>query len=334
MTARGGDRLDLADVTREVERRPGKRLPLVSVLTPSYNQERWIGENLASVAEQTHGAIEHIVMDGGSTDGTVDLLRDRAGQHVRWLSEPDRGQSHALNKAYAASRGEFIGWLNSDDVYFDRDVVRDVVAYFERHPDADVVYGHAVLINDEGLILQVLWSPKFNPRLFRWHNFVSQPAAFIRRTALGDTFVDEQYDYTMDRELWLRLARSSSFRRMNRVVACDRHHLGRKSLARSDLRHGDMLRMKSIYKISVGRKQVVVEKVLKIVRRIIGVRLALGCSPTRGAHAQVDSRRRLLFRQVAMLRRLMPSGGARRHGNEHLRGTRVSRETDGGKASR
>jgi glycosyltransferase involved in cell wall biosynthesis len=98
------------------------RRPLVSILTPSFNQAAWLRENLRSVSEQTYANIEHVVMDGGSTDDSVEILR-RADARVRWRSQNDRGQSHALNLALSASGGEIIGWLNSDDAYFDRSVL-------------------------------------------------------------------------------------------------------------------------------------------------------------------------------------------------------------------
>src|SRR5688572_23602687 len=99
---------------------------LVSILTPSYNYAQFIGDCLLSVTNQTHPNIEHIVVDDASTDGTVDVLRD-TGTSVRWVSEPDRGQSHALNKALAMSEGEIIGWLNADDAYADTRAVERAV---------------------------------------------------------------------------------------------------------------------------------------------------------------------------------------------------------------
>src|SRR5713226_6394238 len=113
---------------------------LVSILTPSFNQARWLADNLRSVTNQTYPHIEHIIMDGGSTDSSVEILK-KAGPNVRWRSEPDRGQSHALNKAFAESRGEVIGWLNSDDAYFTPTAVAEAVQVFERCPDVNVVYG-------------------------------------------------------------------------------------------------------------------------------------------------------------------------------------------------
>src|SRR5690349_2661306 len=107
---------------------------LVSILTPSYNQAKWLADNLRSVAAQDYPYIEHVVMDGGSTDGSVDILR-HADSRVRWFSEADDGQSHALNKALAESHGDIIGWLNSDDAYFSPDAVSTVVRAFTNNPD-------------------------------------------------------------------------------------------------------------------------------------------------------------------------------------------------------
>src|SRR5450759_2420073 len=139
---------------------------LVSVLTPSYNQAAWLSDNLRSVARQSYPSIEHIVMDGGSTDGTLDIL-STAGDSVRWRSEPDKGQSDAINKAFRESRGEIVGWINSDDAYFDRRVIADVVSCFVEHPDVDVVYGHCAQVTGNGALVQMLWAPPFDRRLLR-----------------------------------------------------------------------------------------------------------------------------------------------------------------------
>src|SRR5258707_986120 len=104
----------------------GKVRPLVSVVTPSFNQGRWLIENLRSVAVQSYPLIEHVVMDGGSTDGSLAVLAD-ASPSVVWESGPDNGQSDAINKAFRRSSGEIIGWLNSDDAYFSSDVVDKAV---------------------------------------------------------------------------------------------------------------------------------------------------------------------------------------------------------------
>ena len=110
-----------------------------------------------------------------------------------WRSEPDKGQSDAINKAFRASKGEIIGWINSDDAYFDCRVVEDVVAYFSAHPDVDVVYGHAAQVSEDGTIIWMIWVPWFMRRVLRIVNFIGQPVAFIRRSALSDPMLDVSY---------------------------------------------------------------------------------------------------------------------------------------------
>lgn len=208
--------------------------PLVSILTPSFNQARYIGDALRSVACQSYPNIEHIVMDGGSTDGTVDILKS-AGESVTWRSEPDRGQCDAINKAFTLAKGEVIGWINSDDAYFDCDVVQRVVDAFRANSDVDVVYGHAVRTAEDGRVVFILWTPRFKYRRMQLLNFLVQPSVFIRRSALGDRVVDDRFDFTMDWELWLRLGRSHRFMRLNSVLAVDRHQPGRKNRTAIDV---------------------------------------------------------------------------------------------------
>ncbi|MEI7815303.1 MAG: glycosyltransferase family 2 protein [Coriobacteriia bacterium] len=220
--------------------------PLVSILTPSFNQAAWLADNLASVSCQTHRDIEHVVMDGGSTDGSVDILR-AAGDSIIWRSEPDGGQANAVNKAFAASHGEIIGWLNSDDAYFDTRAVEDVVAFFDKHPDVDVVYGHAARIDTDGKVFRILHVPRFNLRHLLWECFLVQPAVFIRRRAIEDAFVNEDFHFAMDWELWLRLSQTRKFARLDRVLAVDRVQADRKMLTWLDVLEADMNELEKMY---------------------------------------------------------------------------------------
>jgi glycosyltransferase involved in cell wall biosynthesis len=281
----------------------------VSVLTPSFNQGRWLVNNLRSVAGQDYPNIEHIVMDGGSTDDSVDIL-ERSDDRVRWWSESDLGQSHALNKALAASRGEILGWLNSDDAYFDPFAVGAAVRVFTDRPDVDVVYGHAALVNAEGLLLQMLWMPRFRYSLLRRHNFISQPAAFIRRAALDKTIADESYQYAMDRELWLRLSARHRFERLDRIVAIDRHHYGRKSYLWMDEAEADRAQLAATYGVPRTRVNKALQKGLKIGFRLRGLTLLGEIGSGLTFSALLDSRWRLAVRQVAVLRSAMPAGSA------------------------
>ena len=281
--------------------------PLVSILTPSYNQARWLPDNLRSVACQSYPRIEQIVMDGGSTDGSPDILR-HAGESVRWRSEPDRGQSHALNKAFAESKGELIGWLNSDDAYFGPDAVASVVELFERRPEIDVVYGHAALVNADGLILHMIWAPPFSYRLLRLHNFIIQPTAFVRRTALDAVVADEAYDSAMDRELWLRLGSDHGFARLDKVLAIDRHHLSRKTVAQPDLGRADTERLAAAYGVPHGRLAWARRKAAIIAFRLAGVRLLSAADGPLAFDGIRDGRRRLVLRQMLARRAAMPAG--------------------------
>ncbi len=284
----------------------GAALPLVSILTPSFNQAAWLGNNLASVACQTYPHIEHVVMDGGSTDGSVDLLR-AAGDSIVWRSEQDRGQSHALNKAFAMSRGEIIGWINSDDAYFDCTVVEDVVAAFRSHPEVDVVYGHLAQISEDGTIIWLNWTPRFSRRLLKIVNFVGQPVAFARRSALDDPLVDEAYDFAMDYELWLRLeSKGCRFRRISRITAVDRHHPGRKGVTMVDVLHADLKRLESSHGRGYPRGKRVLSWGFYAWRRAMGALLIARIPGELAFTSTRTSRWALLRRQLLSWRKRWP----------------------------
>ncbi len=181
----------------------------ISIVTPSYNQGRFIERTLQSVSSQTGVEWDHYVADGGSTDETVAILESR-GDALRWVSERDRGQAHAVNKGIAATDGEVIGWLNSDDVYYPDALVR-VKEFFERNPHVDVLYGHADHIDPDDKAFEEYPAEPWDLRRLEERCFVRQPAAFIRRRVLEIYGVlDESLHYCMDYELWLRLGRAGA----------------------------------------------------------------------------------------------------------------------------
>lgn len=283
--------------------------PVVSVLTPSYNQARWLRDNLRSVAGQSYPLVEHVIMDGGSTDGSLDILA-AASPAVNWESGPDRGQSDAINAAFHRSTGEIVGWLNSDDTYFYRDVVADAVRVFERHPDVGVVYGHAALVNGVGALLHVLWTPTFAPAVLRAYNLICQPTVFVRRSMVGrPNLVDPAFEYCMDWELLLHMARRTRFRRLDRIVAIDRHHLRRKSLTRLDLAAQDQELIVQRYRIPAIAGNRILHRTTKIAIRLAGLSKVLEAA--RGSDLialDVGPVHEIVIRQVAQLRRWMPSG--------------------------
>jgi glycosyltransferase involved in cell wall biosynthesis len=280
---------------------------LVSILTPSFNQGRFLADCIRSVAGQSYGKVEHVVCDGGSTDSTRNVLSVAPGT-VRWISEPDRGQSHALNKALAMSRGEIIGWLNSDDAYLDPRAIEAAVQRFLDDPTVDVLYGHAALANADGLILQLRWVPPFSYRLLRFETFIVQPSVFMRRGVLSDGFADEEYHSAMDMELWLRLARKHRFGRLDRVLAIDRHHPARKVYTRPDLTKADEQRLIARYGIPPYRRLRLVRRAFRVAIRLLSLRLIPAAFEPHACKAHTDGASRLVLRQLVVPRRMMPVG--------------------------
>jgi glycosyltransferase involved in cell wall biosynthesis len=280
--------------------------PLVSILTPSFNQGRWLVDNLESVACQTYPYIEHIVMDGGSADDSLDALAS-AGPAVTWRSEPDKGQPDALNKAFDASNGTVVGWLNSDDALFDCRVVEDVVAYFEAHPAVDVVYGHAAQISSEGRIISYVGVPRFSKELLKLTCYLAQPAVFIRRRAIADRFIDVSFQYAMDWELWLRLAETYRFGRIDRVLAVDRLQPERKRSTWLSVYERDYARLTSMYGMHLPWYFGGLNRVLHVCSRIHGARFALRRPDRLAFSGPQDSRGDVLRRQLLSRRAKWPA---------------------------
>jgi glycosyltransferase involved in cell wall biosynthesis len=195
--------------------------PLISIVTPSLNQGRWIEEALHSVLSQDYPRIEYLVMDGGSTDGTVDTLRKYEGR-VAWQSGPDGGQSRALRTAFARMKGEILGWLNADDVYLPG-AVRAAVRALSADPTLGLVYGDAEFIDVDGQPLgravHIAPVDRSDP-LLRLGDCIVQPATFFRREAYEAVGgLDPDLHWTMDYDLWLRLARRFPSRHLDEVLA-------------------------------------------------------------------------------------------------------------------
>ncbi len=183
--------------------------PLVSVITPSYNHAPYIRRTIESVLAQDYSPIEHIVVDGGSTDGTVAILREygeRYPDRFRWVSEADKGQSDALNKGIAMARGEFIGWQNSDDYYYEN-VFREPIQYLIDHPNVAMVYGDRRRVDEDGNCPTFDSVGPFRPELLiELDECIPNQAAFMRREAVvACGGVNPDIHLGMDRDLWLRM---------------------------------------------------------------------------------------------------------------------------------
>jgi glycosyltransferase involved in cell wall biosynthesis len=203
--------------------------PLVSVVTPSLNQARYLREAIESVRTQDYPHVEHIVVDGGSTDGTLDILAEY--DHLRWVSEPDRGQSHALNKGFSMATGEIFGWLNADDAY-PRNAVREALAVLAGG-EVDLLYGDITRMNDDGV------NPRRIPTRPTWDlwteaNFgcgIFSPAVFFTRTAYEAVGgVDESLHLTMDYDLWLKIGARFAVEHVDAVWGVQRIHNDAKTI--------------------------------------------------------------------------------------------------------
>lgn len=191
--------------------RCGTPLPRISIVTPSYGQAEFIGRTMDSVLSQGYPNLEYFVQDGGSTDGTVEVLRRYSARLSGWESVSDRGQSHAINLGFAKTSGEIMAWLNSDDMLLPGTLAY-VADYFAHHPEVDVVYGHRVLIDEDDKEIGRWILPRHSDATLSWADFIPQETLFWRRTiwetAGGE--IDESFRFAMDWDLLLRFRDSGA----------------------------------------------------------------------------------------------------------------------------
>jgi glycosyltransferase involved in cell wall biosynthesis len=199
--------------------------PEISIITPCYDAVRHLRDAIESVASQRGVRIEHIVVDAGSKDGTVEILKQFP--QVRWISEPDRGQADAFNKGLAMARGPLIGWLNADDMYEPGAIAR-VVQFFREHPEAVLVNGHLVRIDPEGKPLEFLpaRSSRFWLRHFwlKWY-WLNHPSTFYRKSLFDEVGpIDDSLHYAMDYDFYLRASQRHEFHDIDLLTTRMRVH--------------------------------------------------------------------------------------------------------------
>jgi glycosyltransferase involved in cell wall biosynthesis len=219
-------------------------LPLVSIVTPSFNQARYLESTLRSVLDQEYPNLEYILVDGGSTDGSLDIIRRYSDRLAWWISEKDHGQTDAINKGLAHANGEILAWLNSDDTY-EPNAVRQAVSFLQDHPDVGLVYGDANFIDENGRVVGRFPAAQTNyQRLRQGYVHIPQQSAFWRADLWRKVGpLDPSFYFAMDYDLWVRLAALAPLRYHPRAWANFRLHTQGKTIAADDRCWPEMLKV-------------------------------------------------------------------------------------------
>lgn len=203
-----------------------KKHPKISIITPSYNQGRFLEETILSVLDQDYPDIEYIVIDGGSTDRSVEILKNYADRIHYWVSEKDGGQSHAVNKGLEHATGHIIGWINSDDTYLPG-TFRKVAKAFISRPDAILVHGDRLLIDEKSGVSGWVKNPCFNPEKTPFN--VCSETAFWRSDMTRGERIKEELQFAMDLEFFCRLYQKAPFVKLDDFLGCFRCYPENKS---------------------------------------------------------------------------------------------------------
>jgi glycosyltransferase involved in cell wall biosynthesis len=219
-------------------------LPLVSIVTPSFNQAPYLEAAMRSVLDQDYPNVEYLVIDGGSTDGGVDLIKRYSSKLSFWVSEPDRGQTDAINKGFSRVTGKYLAWLNADD-RLNHSAVTEAVDFMESHPDIGLVYGDADYIDSRGRVIGRFPAAQTDyAGLRRGYVHIPQQAAFWQRDLWEQVGpLDPTFTFAMDYDLWVRLAKISRLQYLPRPWAQFRLHEDSKTLQNDQRAWDEMVKV-------------------------------------------------------------------------------------------
>jgi glycosyltransferase involved in cell wall biosynthesis len=208
-----------------------------SIVTPTFNQGKFIEQTIQSVKNQNYGNIEHIVIDGGSKDQTLDILKKY--QHLKWISEPDKGQIDAALKGMKMISGDIFGWINSDDMYFEN-IFPQIAEFFDKNPNVAAIYGDYHWIDEKGQFIKKIRELSFNRHRLLFHNFMAHPTVFIRTSVFDKIGIfRSDLEYTMDLEYWFRLCDTFNIAHIPLFIAKLRLHPFCKTYLHKDKQKAD-----------------------------------------------------------------------------------------------
>lgn len=209
------------------------RLPTISVVTPSFNQQKYLEKTLLSVLSQSYPATEYFVMDGGSTDGSLEIINKYQDQITGWVSAADSGQADAINQGFARCTGEIFAWINSDDFYL-KGAFQKAAEFFSDHPDVDLVYGDVISVDEDETIINVMRFSSYDRDDLLTFHIISQPGVFFRRSAWERAGgLDLSYKLMLDHELWIRMMKTGKMAYLPIPLAAARFHDEAKNIAQA-----------------------------------------------------------------------------------------------------
>jgi glycosyltransferase involved in cell wall biosynthesis len=214
-----------------------KEYPKLSIITPSYNQAAFLEQTIRSVLDQHYPNLEYFVVDGVSTDGSQEIIKKYEKELAWWVSEPDHGQAEAINKGFGRATGEYIAWINSDDLYLPGSFMK-ATTVFLKNPDMGMVFGDVLAIDSQGRTTNIMRYGDWGIEDLMQFSIIGQPGVFMRREYLekvkeGEQYLETRYHYLLDHQLWLRIALLAPMQHIKEPLAAGRFHTEAKNVAQA-----------------------------------------------------------------------------------------------------